>query len=117
MFIAYVVVTVVTAAGNLSAAVADFARKKWILENMTAYGIPHSWIIPLGWAKGLGAAGLLVGFAVPPIGLAAAIGLLLYFAGAIATVARARYHSHLIYPSIFLLLAAATLVLHLAAAR
>ncbi|GGS63823.1 hypothetical protein GCM10010156_23610 [Planobispora rosea] len=113
MFTAYVAVAVTTAASNIAAAIVDFARAEWILGNMSKYGVPHSWIYPLGVAKAAGALGLLVGIAVPAIGIAAATGLLLYFAGAVFTVARARWYSHLPYPALFLLLAAGSLTLQL----
>lgn len=115
MSTAYIVVAVVTAAANIAAAVADFRRSAWILTNMTAYGIPHSRIHLLGAAKAAGALGLLAGFAVPVLGTVAAACLVLYFIGAVATVARARVYSHLPYPGVFLLLAAASLALNLAA--
>lgn len=116
MSTAYVVVAVVTAAANIAAAVADFRRAGWILRNMTAYRIPHSWIHPLGAAKAAGALGLLAGLAVPALGTVAAACLVLYFIGAVATVVRARVYPHLLYPGVFLLLAAASLTLNLTAA-
>ncbi|SHF86602.1 DoxX family protein [Streptoalloteichus hindustanus] len=115
MFTAYVVMVVVTAASNIVAAVIDFVFAEWVLGNMTKYGVPHSWINPLGVAKAVGAVGLLTGLAFPVVGIVFAAALLLYFVGAVATVLRARCYSHLPYPSPFLLMAAATLVLGLAA--
>ncbi|SFQ65472.1 DoxX-like family protein [Amycolatopsis arida] len=114
MFAAYVVVTVLTAVANLAAAVADFVRVQWILDNMSRYGIPHSWILPLGVAKAVGALGLLVGFAVPAIGVAAAVGLVGYFVRAVGSVTRARCYADLRYPASFLVLAVAALALRLA---
>ncbi|MBB5082201.1 DoxX family protein [Nonomuraea endophytica] len=111
MFTAYVVVVVVAAAFNFAAAAVDFARAKWVLANMDKYGVPRSWITSLGVAKAAGAVGLLAGLAVPAIGVAAAAGLVLYFAGAVFTVARARVHADLPFPGIFLVLAAACLAL------
>jgi hypothetical protein len=57
--------------------------------------------------------GLLLGIAVPLIGIAASVGLILFFAGAIATVTRAHWHSHIPFPAGFLLLAAGSLALRL----
>jgi hypothetical protein len=103
-----------TATANIAAAAVDFLRAPWIVDNMTKYGIPHSWLFPLGAVKAAGAAGLLVGIAVPPIGAAATIGLLLYFVGAIIAVVRARWYSHIPFPAAFLILAASSLVVQLA---
>jgi hypothetical protein len=116
VFTAYIAVVVATVVGNAAAAAVDFFRVPWILDNMSKYGVPHSWIFLLGLAKAAGAAGLLVGLAVPAIGVAAAAALVLFFAGAVVTVARARWYSHLPFPGLFLLLAAGTLALQLTAA-
>lgn len=109
MSTAYLVLTIVTASANLAAALADFLRLGWILDNMASYGVPQSWLPLLGEAKAAGAVGLLLGLAVPVLGIAAAAGLLLYFAGATVAVARARVYTHLPFPGAYLLLAAATL--------
>ncbi|MFC6020763.1 DoxX family protein [Plantactinospora solaniradicis] len=116
MFTAYVIVTVLAAAFSAFSAVAGFVRPKWILDNMTRYGVPHSWLFSLSVLKAAGALGLLVGIGVPAIGVAASIGLVLYFVGAIAAVVRGRVYSHLSYPVPFLLLAAGSLGLGLATA-
>jgi hypothetical protein len=64
--------------------------------------------------KAAGAIGLLVGIGVPLIGTAAAIGLILFFVGAIITHLRAQDYSFGLAVA-FLLLAVAALVLRLAA--
>lgn len=113
-YTAYLVMTGLTAAANIAAAAADFGRARWLLDNMTRAGVPHSWLVPLGVAKAAGAVGLLVGIAVPAVGIAAAVGLVLYFAGAIVTVVRGHWPEHIPYPAAFLLLAAGALTLRLA---
>jgi len=114
MSTAYIVVSIVAASIYAYAAYVDFTRAEWILDNMTRYGVPHSWLFLLGVLKAAGAVGLLAGIAVPLIGAAAAIGLVAYFVGAIVTVVRARWYSHLHYPVLFLLPAVGSLVLLLA---
>jgi hypothetical protein len=111
MFTAYVVVTLLAAAFNTYAAYVDFIRAEWVVANMTRYGIPHSWLSSLGALKVAGAAGLAVGLVMPPIGIAAAACLVVYFIGAMVTVMRAGWYSHLRYPTPFLVLAMASLVL------
>lgn len=59
------------------------------------------------------ALGLLVGVGVPLIGTAVAVGLILFFVGAIITHLRARDYSFAL-AVVFLLLAVATLVLRVA---
>jgi hypothetical protein len=114
MFAAYVIVAIFAAVANSYAAIVDFRRPQWVIDNITSWGGSYSWLFPLGALKALGALGLLVGIVVPLIGMAAAIGLVLFFVGAIAVVMRARWYSHLPWPSTYLLLAIASLALRLA---
>jgi hypothetical protein len=113
MFTAYVIVTILAAAANLSFAALDFSRSEWVIGNMTAVGLPPSSLFPLGALKAAGGVGILVGIAVAPIGVAAAVGLTLFFVGAIATHLRAHV-GNLQYPGGFLALAVASLALQLA---
>jgi len=113
MFAAYLTVTLLAVAVNGWAASNDFTRPAWVVDNMDRLGIPRSQLAPLGWLKAAGALGLLVGIAVPFIGVAAATGLALFFVGAIVTVVRARWYAHW-YPVAFLVLAVASLALRLA---
>ena len=115
MFVAYIIVTVIAAAANIFSATLDFIRFKQILVNMAKVGVPDSWITMLGTLKAAGAVGLLVGIGVPPIGVAAAIGLFLFFIAAITTHLRTRDYSFGL-AGVFLLLAGAALVLRLASA-
>lgn len=114
MFTTYIVVTVLAAAGNTFAAIVDFRRPQWVVDNISRWGGSYSWLFPLGALKAAGALGLLVGIAVPLIGMAAGVGLVLFFAGAIAVVMRARWYSHLPWPMTYLLLAIGSLALRLA---
>jgi DoxX-like protein len=110
----FIAVTVVAAAANLAAAAVDFLRAQWVVDNMTKYGVPHSWLVPLGALKAAGGLGLLAGIAVPLLGAAAALGLVLYFIGAVVAVVRSRWYSHIPAPAAFLLLAVGALVVRLA---
>ncbi len=78
MFTAYIVVTLLAAAANIFSATLDFIRFKPILINMARVGVSESWITTLGTLKAAGALGLLVGIAMPLIGVAAAGGLVLF---------------------------------------
>jgi hypothetical protein len=113
VFTTYVAVTFLAVAANGAFAALDLARSPWVLDNMAKVNLDPQAVVPLGVLKGLGAAGLVVGFAVPLLGAAAAFGLSLFFLGAVLTHVRAREYS-LHYPGLFLLLAAASLALRLA---
>lgn len=114
MFIIYVIVTIATAAANAFAAVVDFRHPQWVVDNITRWGGSDSWLFTLGALKATGAFGLLLGIGVPLIGFAAAIGLVLFFVGAIVVVIRAHWYSHLPWPATYLLLAVGSLALRLA---
>jgi hypothetical protein len=114
MFTVYIIVTILNAAANTYAAIVDFRLHQWVLDNMTKWGESHSWLFTLAALKAAGALALLEGNCVPLIGVAAAVGLVLFFVGAIAVVVRARWYSHLPWPSTYLLLAIGALMSRLA---
>ena len=114
MFIIYIIVTIVTVAANVFAAVVDFRHPQWVVDNITRWGGSQSWLFTLGALKAAGALGLMIGIGVPLVGVAAATGLVLFFVGAIVVVTRARWYSHLPWPATYLFLAVASLALRLA---
>jgi len=113
MFIAYIIVTIVAAAANIFSARCDFVRYKQVSVAMTKAGVLESWMTTLGILKAAGALGLLIGVGVPLVGMAAALGLILFFVGAIITHLRARDYSFGL-AVVFLLLAVGALSLRLA---
>jgi DoxX-like family len=115
MSTAYVIVTVVTIVANAAIAAADFAKAEFVLANSAEVDVPPSWRAPLASLKTAGALGLLVGvLGVPFVGVAAAIGLVLYYVGAVATHVRARVFYNLAFAGGYLALAVASLVLAVA---
>lgn len=116
MTTAYVVLAVVTAALNLWAAIGDFLHTPSTMKNVATVEVPSSWLVPLGLLKTAGAVGLLVGIVIPVIGVAAAIGLVLFFVCAVFAHLRVRWYSTLPFPATFLVLAVGALVTRLLAA-
>lgn len=90
MFAAYIAVTVVAAIAFALAAILNFTHNKSVAETAERLGVPVSWQIPLGFLLGAGSVGLVIGFAVPALGTAAACGLVLYFLCAAGAHIRAR---------------------------
>jgi hypothetical protein len=113
MHVAYVVVTLVAAVANGYAACLNFAGAGSVKAVADRLQISRKWMIPLGALLASGAAGLLIGFAVPGLGDVAAIGLTVYFVCAVGTHIRAR-DRQVGGAVTFLLLAVAALVVHLA---
>jgi hypothetical protein len=103
MSTAYVVVTVLAAAWVGFSAGSIFFRASWVVEPLAEYGVPRSWWTWLGVAKAAGAIGLIVGLFVPVIGVLATIGVVLYFAGAIVTIIRARSYAHIPFPLLYMI--------------
>ena len=113
MFSAYVVVTLMAIAASTLVAIANFMRAKFVLNTAARLGVPESWMTMLGTLNAAAALGLLLGLiGVPLIGTAAAVGLVLFFVGAIITHLRVRDYS-IGPPAAFFLLAVAALVLGL----
>jgi hypothetical protein len=112
MFTAYVVVTVAAIVANAGVAVAGFARAEFVVANSADVGVPLSWLPLLATLKAAGAVGLLLGLlGLRFIGIAAAIGLVLFFVVAVTAHVRARVYHNIAFPGGFLALAIASLVL------
>lgn len=110
MLAAYIAVTVITILVNAGFAIADLARADFVLANSAEVGVPRPWLPVLGALKAAGAAGLVLGLlGVRVIGVAAAIGLVAFFIGAIATHVRARVLYNIYFPGACLALAIASL--------
>ncbi|ONF67797.1 DoxX family protein [Amycolatopsis keratiniphila] len=115
MTTAHVIFTVVGAFMAAFSAASIFFRAKWVVQPLADYGVPRSWWTPLGVAKAAGALGLIAGLWVPALGVAAGIGLVLYFTGAVITVLRAHWPSHVAFPLMYMAPVVASLVLGFAA--
>ncbi|HEX6357382.1 DoxX family protein [Actinophytocola sp.] len=97
---------------NLWAAGADFTRARFVRANASELNLRESWITPLGVLKAAGAVGLLCGLlGVPLVGDAAAVGLVLFFAGALFVHVRARVFHNIAAPAAFFVMAVACLVM------
>jgi DoxX-like family len=114
MFIAYLIVTIVTVIANTAVAVGDLLLVDSVLKTSAEVGVQRRWVPVLGALKAAGAAGLVLGLlGVPWVGVAAATGLMLFFIGAVVIHVRARVFHNIAAPASFLALAAATLALTL----
>ena len=109
----YVVVTILAALANGYAASLDFVGAESVKLVADRVEVSRRWMVPLGVLLASGAAGLLAGFTVPALGVAAAIGLILYFICAVS--AHLRVGDRGITPAVFfLLLAVSALATNLA---
>lgn len=97
---------------NATTAIATFVRAKFVVDNLGHVDLPESWIPVFAALQAAGAVGLLLGLVgIPLVGVAAASGLVLFFIAAAIVHLRARDYRSLPSPVLFLVLAAAALVL------
>jgi uncharacterized membrane protein len=113
MHVVYLVITIVVALGNGYAASLNFVGAESVKVVADQVRVPQKWMIPFGMLLASGAVGLLVGFAVPTLGTAAAIGLVLYFVCALGAHIRVR-DRQIAGAVSFLMMAVATLIADLA---
>ncbi|OUC78195.1 DoxX family protein [Gordonia lacunae] len=106
-----VVATIVCIVATAGIAVADVARADFVLANSAEVHVPPRFLPHLATLKAAGAAGLVAGLVIQPwIGVAAGVGLTLFFIGAVVAHVRARVFYNIAFPGAFLLLAAAATV-------
>ena len=113
MHVTYLITTILAALANGYAAALNFAGAESVKVVADRVQVSRAWMVPFGLVLASGAVGLLTGLAVPALGTAAAIGLVLYFMCALT--AHLRVHDHQLGGAVFfLLLAAAALTTDLA---
>lgn len=110
MFIATVVVSVLLALAVAGSGIGKLSKQPKLVESLTGLGVPMSWLPRLAAAELAGAVGLVAGLWVAPLGIAAALGLVAYFVGAIITHVKADDRD-LIAPAVLALVSVAALVL------
>jgi uncharacterized membrane protein YphA (DoxX/SURF4 family) len=115
MSTAYLTVTLIAVAADGFSGIAALLHMQAIVPGMAKAGVPVSWLtFPIGTLKTAGALGLAAGLAFRPLGVAAAIGLVLFFVCALYTHIRASDYSPQFYlANVFLALNVAALALTL----
>ncbi|GLY43895.1 hypothetical protein Amsp01_099180 [Amycolatopsis sp. NBRC 101858] len=104
-----VVITVIVL--NAGIGLADLVKAPFVLATSNAVDVPPSWLPLLGTLKLAGAAGLALGLlGVELLGVAAGIGLVLFYVGAVVAHVKARKFATTAAPLLSLGLAAVTLV-------
>jgi hypothetical protein len=112
MFIAYVLVALALSLALVASGGMKLTKQPRVVDGIGGLGVPLTWFPALATAEIAGAAGLVIGLWVPALGIAAGIGVVLYFTGAVATHVRA-HDKELAAPFVLGLLATAAVVLRL----
>lgn len=98
--------TIACILANGAIVVADLSRARFVLANSAAVGLSPEALPALAALKGAGAAGLVVGLlGAATLGLVAAVGLVLFYVGAVAVHLRTGVIRTIAFPSTYLLLA------------
>jgi hypothetical protein len=109
MHIAYLVITVLAALAYSYAACLNFVGAESVKVVADKVRVSRGLMLPFGVLLAAGAVGLLIGLAVPVLGTAAAVGLVVYFICALG--AHIRVHDPAVAGALsFLVLAAAALI-------
>jgi uncharacterized membrane protein len=112
MHVAYIVVTILAALANGYAASMNFIGAESVKVVADQVQVSQRWMVPFGALLASGALGLLIGLAVPALGMAAAIGLVAYFVCALG--AHIRAHNRNVGGAVtFLMLALGALIVDL----
>lgn len=111
MVIASTAASVITAVAMLFFAVGEAVGLEPALRGLRAVRFPLSLVWLLVVALVAGAAGLVVGIWWAPAGIAASLGLCLFFLGAVGAHVRVRDWAGAVLPTALLLVVTATLVL------
>ncbi|MFI8264374.1 DoxX family protein [Streptomyces sp. NPDC085665] len=114
MFIAYAVVAGLLALVLAASATFTLQRNEAVMASMRKVEVPDAWLPRLAALKAAGAAGLVAGLWVTPLGVAAAVGVTLYFIGAVISHLRVK-DFELAPAAVLALVAAAALALRVAA--
>jgi hypothetical protein len=115
MFLATVIVFALLAALMAYAALRKLSHRPEVVASYALVGVPEERLNLLAFTLLAGAAGLLLGLAWEPIGIAAAIAVVVYFLVAISAHIRSEDLEHLPAPIAMELLAIGAAVLRIAA--
>ena len=109
MFSAYIVIAILVSAVMLFSAIALVTRQKQVLKQMDGLRVPLRLLPLLAAAEIAGSFGLITGIWYGPLAIAAAIGVVAYFIGAVAADVRVSDYKDAI-PAAVLVFAAAALI-------
>ncbi len=116
MFIACVIVSILFSLMLLISAMGKLTKMPKVVESLTHVGVKPQQFVILAGLEVAAAIGLIIGLWVAPLGIAAGIGSVLYFVGAIIAHLRVKDTKGLSGPAVPFILAIAALVLRIVTA-
>jgi uncharacterized membrane protein YphA (DoxX/SURF4 family) len=112
MFTAYLVVAILLSLGLVMSGGLKLAKNPQIVEGIGGLGVPLSLFPVLAALEIAAAAGLIIGLWFAPLGIAAGVGVVVYFIGAVITHLRA-HNREFASPLVLGMAGAATVALRL----
>ena len=112
MFLACAVIVSLLSLALLGSAAGKLTKHPKVVESLGKCGVPSSWHPRLAVAEIAGALGMVLGLWVPALGVAAAVGVVLYFVGAVIAHVRVS-DSEVAAPIVFIVLAVVVIVLRI----
>jgi uncharacterized membrane protein YphA (DoxX/SURF4 family) len=111
MSLAYVIIGIVLAVALVGSGMGKITKAKSIVDSITSLGVPPGLLPVLAACEIAGALGLIVGIWWRPLGIAAAVGVVLYFIGAVGAHLRKRDFKGIPGAGLLLVVSAVTLAL------
>jgi len=112
VFLACAVIVSLLSLALLGSAAGKLTKHPKVIESLGACEVPSNWHPRLAVAEIAGAVGMVLGLWVPALGVAAAVGVVLYFVG--ACIAHVRVSDNEVAaPIIFIVLAVVVIVLRI----
>ncbi|MFJ8026204.1 DoxX family protein [Streptomyces sp. NPDC096311] len=106
MFVGYVVAAVLVAVMLAFSGRGMIVKDERVMASLNTVKVPDTWRLPLAAVKFAGAFGLLIGIAYRPLGIAAALGVVLFFLGAVGAHLRVKDSKGAAFPVIFVAVSA-----------
>ena len=113
MFLTCAVITSLLSLVLLGSAAGKLTKHPKVTENLGKCEVPSNWHPRLAAAEIAGAVGMVLGLWVPALGIAAAVGVVLYFVGAVIAHVRVS-DNEVAAPIVFIVLAVVVIVLRIA---
>ncbi|MCZ0984810.1 DoxX family protein [Streptomyces diastatochromogenes] len=114
MFVGYVVAAVLVAVMLVFSGRGMIVKDERVMASLNAVQVADTWRLPLAAVKFAGALGLLVGIAYRPLGIAAAVGVVLFFVGAAGAHLRVKDGKGAAFPMILVAVSAVPVLFGLA---
>ena len=112
MFLACAVIVSLLSLALLGSAAGKLTKHRKVVESLGQCGVPSSWHPRLAVAEIAGALGMVLGLWVPALGVAAAVGVVLYFVGAVIAHVRVS-DNEVAAPIVFIVLSVIVIVLRI----